>query len=150
MTLIHRSAALNASTYLQAKISSSPNIQVIFNSGIEEILDVSQGRVTGIVLRNLKTDERSVVQCEGVFISIGRQPDTSLLQGQLEITPPGLVSVLSPTTQTSIPGVFAAGDICDSTYRKAITAAGVGCMAAIDAINFLNQSSKKMEIKTFP
>ncbi len=142
VTLIHRSDKLNASLYLQEKISSNSNIQVVLNSAIDDILDVSKGRVTGVALRNLITEEKSVIQCEGVFVSIGRQSDSDLFQGQLEITPSGLISVNSPSTQTSIPGVFAAGDLSDPTYRKAITASGTGCMAALEAIIFLNKSSK--------
>ncbi len=137
VTLIHRNNHLNASNYLQEKIFSKHNIQVILNSAVDEILDVSQNRVTGIIVRNLQTQERSDLPCKGVFVSIGRKPNIDLFKGQLEISASGHIIVHPSTSQTSIPGVFAAGDVCDPTYRKTITAAGFGCMAALDTIRYL-------------
>lgn len=143
ITLIHRSNKFNAATYLQDKVFSDGTIQVVWDCSVEEILDVSQGCVTGVVLRNLKTQEKSVLPCNGVFVSIGRQPNTELFKGQLEISPKGLIVVKAPSTQTSIDGVFAAGDAVDLNYRKAITAAAGGCMAAMDAIRFLMEGEQE-------
>lgn len=137
VTLIHRNNHLNASNYLQEKLFSKSNIQLILNSAVDEILDVSQDRVTGIIVRNIQTQDRATLSCKGVFVSIGRQPNIELFKGQLEATASGHIVVHPNTTQTSIPGVFAAGDVCDPSYRKTITAAGFGCMAALDAIHFL-------------
>lgn len=143
VTLLHRSDNFNASTYLQDRIFAHEKIHVIWNSTVEEILDVSKGRVTGIVTRNLKTKEKNVLPCEGVFVSIGRKSNVDVFKGQLEITKEGQIVIDSHSTQTNIPGVFAAGDVSDVMYRKAITAAGQGCMAALDAIRYLNASNEK-------
>lgn len=94
--------------------------------------------MTGINLRNLKTGEKSTLPCAGVFISIGRQPNTDMFRSQLEMNKAGLIVVNSPSTETSIPGVFAAGVVADPTYLKAITAAGMGAIAALDAIRYSN------------
>jgi len=138
VTLIHRSNRFNASAYLQEKIFAHEKIRVIWESAVEDIYDITQDRVTGILLRNVKTQEQSLLPCDGVFVSIGRQPNTDLFKGQLEIAPSGLIVVDGHSTETSVLGVFAAGDVSDPTYRKAITAAGTGCMAAMDAIRFLS------------
>lgn len=124
-------------------MASNKKIHLLYNQSVEEILDVAADRVTGIVLRDLKTDERSSLPCEGIFVSIGRKTNTDLFKGQLEITPQGSLQVIPNSTQTSVNGVFAAGDVMDLTYRKAITAASFGCMAALDAIRFLNTSPIK-------
>lgn len=137
VTLVCRSNKFSASPYLQEKIFSDVKIQIIWNSAVDEILDVLQERVTAIALRDLKSGERSILPCEGVFVSIGSQPSTALFQGQLEIKSSGFIVVDSPGAATTIPGVFAAGDVSDPRYRKAITAAAAGCIAAIDAIRFL-------------
>jgi thioredoxin reductase (NADPH) len=137
VALIHRSNKLNASTYLQDRIFQDKKIQVIWDSAVEEILDPAQDSVTGIILRNLKSGEKTNFRCDGVFVSIGRQPNTALFQEQIEMSASGLIKVASPSTRTNIPGVFAAGDVADPTYRKAITASAMGCMAAMDAILYL-------------
>lgn len=134
VTIIHRNRKLNGAFYLVERIVHHPKIQVILNSGVDEILDISKGKVTGIVLRNLETQETLKIDCEGVFVSIGRNLNTALFKDQLKLTAQGLIAVKYPTTQTSVPGVYAAGDVCDTIYRKAITAAGSGCMAALDII----------------
>lgn len=136
VTVIHRGEKLNASPYLLDKIAASDNIQVLFNMAVEDILDVTQERVTGIALRHLKTDESLHLSCEAIFVSLGRSPRSDLFKEQLELKPTGHLSLSG--TKTSVPGVFAAGDAHDAQYRKAITAAGFGCMAALDAIQFLN------------
>lgn len=137
VSIVHRNSTLNASGYLQDKIASYGNIQVILDATVLEILDVSKDTVTGVVLRDIKTGKKKTISCEAVFISIGRQTNTSLFQGQLQCTPSGLIVVHPGSAKTSVPGVFAAGDVSDATYRKAVTAAGAGCMAALDAIHFL-------------
>jgi len=124
VTLIHRTNKFNASSYLQEKIFSNKKIQVIWDAAIDEILDVSQGYVTGVVLRNLKTQEKTTYPCAGIFVAIGRQPNTQVFREQLELTSTGLI-VVNSGTQTSIPGVFAAGDVSDPTYRKT-TNSGAG------------------------
>jgi thioredoxin reductase (NADPH) len=138
VTLINRAEKFRASAYLQERIFAHPKIHVIWSSEVEDILDVTQNRVTAIVLRHFKTQELTTYPCEGVFVAIGRRPNTDLFKGQLELSPSGLIVADSMGTQTSVLGVFAAGDVSDPTYRKAITAAATGCMAAMDANRFLN------------
>lgn len=139
VTLIHRSGALNASSYLKEKISAHPRIEVLLNAAIEEVLDVKQDKVTGLVLRDVKTNQKTTIPCEGLFVAIGRQPNTDMFKGQLDLTSAGLIELKSPvSSETSIPGVYAAGDVSDPTYRKAVIAAGSGCKAAMDAIRFLS------------
>lgn len=139
VTLIYHRNAIYASPYLQERIFANKKIEVICDSNVEEILDVTQGSVTGVVLRNLKTKETKNLSCQGVFVAIGRVPNTEMFKGQLELTTAGLIAIEANKTQTSISGVFAAGDVSDPTYRKAITASGMGCMAAIDAAKFLSK-----------
>lgn len=143
VTIIHRSHQFMAADYLKQKVFENDKISVIWDSSVDEILDVSKGFVTGVILHNLKSDEITQLACEGVFISIGRKANTDIFKGQIELASSGLVHVEAPGTQTSIPGVFAAGDISDPTYRKAITAAASGCMAAIDVIRYLEASREK-------
>lgn len=143
VTLVHRSSTFNASSYLKEKISTHPRIKVIFNAAIEEILDIKQDKVTALILRDVKTNKKTSLPCDGLFVAIGRQPNTDLFKGQLDLTSSGLIELKSPTTsETSTPGVFAAGDVSDPTYRKAIIAAGSGCKAAMDAIHFLSIQPK--------
>lgn len=137
VTLICRSNKLSASPYLQEKIFSNIKIQIVWDSTVDEILDVVQERVTAIALRNLKSGQHSILPCEGVFVSIGSKANTDLFQGQLDIKSSGFIVINWPSMATAIPGVFAVGDVSDPTYRKAITAAATGCIAAINAIGFL-------------
>jgi thioredoxin reductase (NADPH) len=142
VTLVHRSSALNASSYLKEKVSTHPRIEVILNAAIEEILDLKQDKVTALILRDVKTNKKTTLPCEGLFVAIGRQPNTDLFKGQLNLTSAGLIELKSVgSSETNIPGVFAAGDVCDPTYRKAIIAAGSGCKAAMDAIRFHSTQS---------
>jgi thioredoxin reductase (NADPH) len=110
----------------------------MWDSTVEEIMDVDQGKVTGVKLRNLKTGKSSVLAADGLFIGIGHSPNTKLFHSQLELLPNGYIKTFVGT-RTSVPGVFAAGDVADSAYRQAITAAGTGCMAALDAQNYLEE-----------
>lgn len=140
ITLIHRGSTFTAAPYLQERVAADKKIHAILDVAIEDITGVSEGRVTGVTLRDIKTEGRKFYPCEGVFVSLGRQPNTDFFKGQLEIGATGLLVVEPYCTATNIPGVFAAGDISDPTYRKAITAAATGCMAAMDAIKFLSGS----------
>jgi thioredoxin reductase (NADPH) len=136
VTVIHRRDTLRASKIMQDKAFANPKIHFIWDSEISEVHDVGKGEVTHVVVRNLKTGERTEMPLDGVFIAIGHTPNTKLFEGQLELDPAGYV-ITHAGTRTSVPGVFAAGDVQDHVYRQAITAAGSGCMAAIDAERYL-------------
>ena len=137
VTVIHRRDTLRASKIMQEKAFSNPKIDFAWNSEVEEILDTGKGVVTAIVLRDVG-GARTELPVEGVFIAIGHTPNTSLFKGQLEMDSNGYI-ITHGGTKTSIPGVFAAGDVQDHIYRQAITAAGSGCMAAIDAEHYLDR-----------
>lgn len=132
VTVVHRRAELRASKIMQERAMSNPKISFVWNSVVEEVLDVSLGKVTGVKLRNLKTGMTSGLEVEGLFIGIGHQPNTQVFRGQLDLDSNGYIRTFGGT-RTSVPGVFAAGDVQDSVYRQAVTAAGSGCMAALDA-----------------
>jgi thioredoxin reductase (NADPH) len=136
VTVIHRRDSLRASKIMQDKAFANPKIAFIWDSEIAEVKDVSKNEVTGIVVRNLKTGSLTEMALDGVFIAIGHTPNTSLVKGQLELDPTGYI-ITHAGTRTSVPGVFAAGDVQDHVYRQAVTAAGSGCMAAIDAERYL-------------
>jgi thioredoxin reductase (NADPH) len=138
VTVVHRRDTLRASKIMQEKAFANPKIEFAWNTEIEDVLDVSKGVVTGIVLRDTQTGTRTELPVEGVFVAIGHTPNTGLFAGQLETDENGYI-VTTRGTRTSIPGVFAAGDVQDHTYRQAITAAGSGCMAAIDAERYLDR-----------
>jgi thioredoxin reductase (NADPH) len=138
VTVVHRRDTLRASKIMQEKAFANPRIDFAWNSDVEDILDVSKGVVTAIVLRDRVTGARTELPVEGVFIAIGHTPNTGLFQGQLELDANGYI-VTHHGTRTSIPGIFAAGDVQDHVYRQAITAAGTGCMAAIDAEHYLDR-----------
>ena len=138
VTVVHRRDTLRASKIMQEKAFANPKIEFAWNSEVEDVLDVEKGVVTAIVLRDKLTGQRSVLPVEGVFVAIGHTPNTSLFAGQLEMDPNGYI-VTTTGTRTSIPGVFAAGDVQDHVYRQAVTAAGSGCMAAIDAEHYLDR-----------
>jgi thioredoxin reductase (NADPH) len=136
VALIHRRDTLRASKIMQDKAKKNPKIEFIWNSVIEEILDAKAGKVTGVRLKNVNTNEGSVYECGGVFIAIGHDPNTAFLKGAIELDEKGYVKV-TRGTYTSVEGVFAAGDCVDHIYRQAVTAAGMGCMAAIDTERWL-------------
>jgi thioredoxin reductase (NADPH) len=135
--LVHRRDALRASKIMQERAFKNPKIEVVWDSAVEDIGDPAQGRVTTVTLRNLKTDKRSAHAVDGLFIAIGHQPNTALFRGQIDLHPNQYIKVVPGTTRTSVPGVFAAGDVQDFTYRQAVTAAGTGCMAALEAERYL-------------
>jgi thioredoxin reductase (NADPH) len=134
--VIHRRDTLRASKIMQDKAFANPKIEFIWDSEIAAVNDVAKGEVTGVTVRNLKTGALTEVALDGVFIAIGHTPNTGLFTGQLALDDNGYILTHSGS-RTSVPGVFAAGDVQDHVYRQAITAAGSGCMAAIDAERFL-------------
>lgn len=135
VTIVHRRDEFRASKIMQDRALSNPKVDVIWDTVVEEI--AGDGAVTGVRLRNLRTEETSDLRTDGVFMAIGHTPNTDLLRDQVELTVGGYVVVQEPTTKTSVPGVFAAGDVTDVIYRQAVTAAGQGCKAAMDAERFL-------------
>jgi thioredoxin reductase (NADPH) len=135
--VVHRRDTLRASKIMQDKAFANPKISFEWNSDVEEITDLGKGEVTGMVLRNNKTGERKEVPVQGVFVAIGHTPNTSLFKDQIELDPNGYI-VTHMGSRTNVRGVFACGDVQDHVYRQAITAAGTGCMAAIDAEHFLD------------
>jgi thioredoxin reductase (NADPH) len=136
VTVVHRREALRASKIMQDKAFANPKISFEWDTEVEDVLDTAQGAVTAIKLRNNKTGEGKELPVEGVFVAIGHTPNTSLFKGQLEMDANGYL-VTHAGTRTSVPGVFACGDVQDHIYRQAITAAGSGCMSAIDAEKYL-------------
>jgi thioredoxin reductase (NADPH) len=136
VTLVHRRDKLRASKIMQDKAHANPKIRFAWNSVVEAIADVEKGEVTGITLRSLTTGERAELPVHGVFVAIGHTPNTGLFANQLEMNASGYI-LTHAGTRTSVPGVFAAGDVQDHVYRQAITAAGSGCMAAMDAEKYL-------------
>ncbi|MDQ3940085.1 MAG: thioredoxin-disulfide reductase [Actinomycetota bacterium] len=134
VTVVHRRDTLRASKIMQDRAKHNPKIEFIWDSVISEIF--GNGKVAGARLKNVKTGEESEIQAGGVFVTIGHTPNTQLFEGQLELSG-GYIVTKGFDTQTSVPGVFAAGDVVDFRYRQAITAAGMGCMAAIDAERYL-------------
>jgi len=136
--VVHRRDRLRASKIMQDKAFKNPKLEFIWNTAVEEILGEQAEGVTGVRLRNLLTNEESIFDCEGVFIAIGHKPNTELFKGQLDMDEIGYLKTSGHSMATNIPGVFACGDVQDSFYRQAITAAGTGCMAAIDAERYLD------------
>ena len=137
VTVIHRRDSLRASKIMQDKAFANSKIEFVWDSEIADIRDIERGEVTGIVIRNLKTAKLTELPLDGVFIAIGHTPNTALFRGQIELDEAGYI-VTHHGSKTSCPGVFAAGDVQDHVYRQAVTAAGSGCMAAIDAERYLD------------
>jgi thioredoxin reductase (NADPH) len=142
VTVIHRRDQLRASKIMQEKALKNDKINFVWDTAVEEILGTQETGVTGVRLRNLKTGKESTFECEGVFIAIGHKPNTELFKGQLEMDEVGYLRTAGRTMATNVPGIFACGDVRDSFYRQAITAAGTGCMAAIDAERFLDSQTQ--------
>jgi thioredoxin reductase (NADPH) len=137
VTVIHRRDTLRASKIMQEKAFKNQKIEFIWNTTVDEILGTPQGGVTGVRIKDLTTGLERIFPAEGVFIAIGHQPNTELFRGQLDMDEVGYIRTRERSTATNIPGVFACGDAQDAVYRQAVTAAGTGCMAAIDAERFL-------------
>jgi len=145
VTVIHRRDELRASQAMIDQAKANEKIHFIWDSVVEEIKDVDAGRVTGAILRNIKTEETSEVSCDGVFLAIGHIPNTSFLKGLLDLDENGYIIKKPFTTETSVPGIFVAGDVADIRYRQGISAAGTGCMAAIDAERFIGGEPPAIE-----
>jgi thioredoxin reductase (NADPH) len=143
VSVVHRRDSLRASKIMQDRARQNPKIEFIWNTAVDDILDVQGGKVSAVRLKNLKTgalDERPV---DGLFIAIGHRPNTEIFRGQVELLPNDYVKVVPGTTQTSVPGVFAAGDVQDHVYRQAVTAAATGCMAALEAERYLESTETR-------
>ena len=136
--VVHRRDKLRASKIMQEKAFRNDKIEFIWNTAVDEILGTEEHGVTSVRLRNLLTGDERIFECSGVFVAIGHKPNTDFLGGQLKLDDQGYVLTTPGTTETSIPGVFAAGDVQDKKYRQAITAAGTGCAAALEAEHFLS------------
>ena len=134
--VVHRREKLRASKILQERAFHNSKISFIWKSVVKKILDENAGKVTGVILENVETKEEKEFPCDGIFLAIGHIPNTEPFRGHIEMDEQGYI-ILREHTQTSVPGVFAAGDVVDRRYRQAITAAGMGCMAALDAEKFL-------------
>ncbi|MCL2448355.1 MAG: thioredoxin-disulfide reductase [Polyangiaceae bacterium] len=140
VTLVHRREVFRASKTMQDRVLANPKIRPIYNAVVEEILDVSRGEVTAVRLRNIVTREAMTVPCTGFFVAIGHTPNTDLFTGQIDLHDNGYIRTKPGTAQTSVPGVFACGDVQDFMYRQAVTAAGTGCMAALEAERWLSMN----------
>ena len=135
--LIHRRDTLRASKVMAARTLTNPKIKMVWNSVVTEVLDVKQGKVTGVRVKNTQTNTESVIDCAGVFVAIGHTPNTQLFKGIISMDENGYI-IPQRGTETNVSGVFVAGDCSDHVYRQAITAAGQGCAAAIDAERYLS------------
>ncbi|MCA0271714.1 MAG: thioredoxin-disulfide reductase [Proteobacteria bacterium] len=148
VTLIHRRDELRCEKILEDRLFKNPKISVLWNHTVEEILGTEQPLgVTGVRVKNVKTGAESTVPCDGFFVAIGHAPASELVKDQLELHNGGYVKVKPGTTETSIPGVFAAGDLTDHVYRQAVTSAGMGCMAALDAERWLAEHAAETPAK---
>jgi thioredoxin reductase (NADPH) len=137
VTLVHRREGFRASKAMQDRVFKNPKIKIEYNAFVDEVLDVSKGEVTGVRLGNVKNSEKKVVPVTGLFVAIGHTPNTELFKGQLDMHENGYLRTKPGTTQTSVAAVFACGDVQDFVYRQAVTAAGTGCMSALEAERWL-------------
>lgn len=144
VTLVHRKDELRAEKILQERLLAHPKIEVVWDSVIDEVKgETDPMGVTGVRLKNVKTGATTDLACDGVFIAIGHAPSSELFAGQLDTGPGGYLKVKPGTASTAIKGVYAAGDVTDDVYRQAVTAAGMGCMAALEAVRFLAEEDHK-------
>jgi thioredoxin reductase (NADPH) len=141
VTIVHRRDHFRAERILQDRLFKNPKIKVVWDSAIDEICGTENpGKVTHVRLKNVKTGTVTDVPADGVFIAIGHAPASELFKGQLEMDASGYLKVKAGTASTAIAGVYAAGDVTDDVYRQAVTAAGMGCMAALEAVRFLAEA----------
>lgn len=136
--VIHRRDEFRASKAMQERTFNNEKIEVVWNAVVDEVLGSPETGLTGVKLKNTQTGESSDLECQGLFIAIGHDPNTQIFKGLLDMDENGYLLVEAGSSRTNVPGVFAAGDVADHTYRQAITAAGMGCMAALDAEHFLS------------
>lgn len=147
VTVIHRRDHFRAEKIMQERLFKNPKIEVLWDSVVDEVVGDDEPRgVTGAKVTNVKTGETRVIPAHGIFIAIGHKPATELFEGQLDMKPGGYLKVVPGTATTNIPGVFAAGDVTDDVYRQAVTAAGMGCMAALESERFL--AAQESQLKT--
>ena len=137
VTVIHRRGELRASKIMQERALENPKIEFVWNSEVVEVIGSREGGVRALRLRDTRDGEERELPAQGLFIAIGHEPNTKILRGQLPMNAVGYLEVAEPTTRTAVPGVFAAGDVSDPSYRQAVTAAGSGCKAALDAERWL-------------
>jgi thioredoxin reductase (NADPH) len=137
VTLIHRRNEFRASKTMQARVLSNPKIKVAYDHVVSEVLDVAKDEVTGVRIKNVKTGQVSTLDVQALFVAIGHTPNTDLFRGQIDLHANGYIKTIAGSTQTSIKGVFAAGDVQDWVYRQAVTAAASGCMAALETERLL-------------
>jgi thioredoxin reductase (NADPH) len=143
VTVVHRRESFRASPIMVDRARANERVEFVLDSLVEEV--VGDGKVTGVVVRNTRTDERTEIPADGLFVAIGHDPSTGLFRGVLDMDEAGYILTEGKSTQTNIPGVFAAGDVQDHIYRQAITAAGSGCMAALDAERYLTAQEGQPE-----
>lgn len=139
VTLVHRRDEFRASKAMQQRVIENKKIKILYSHAVEEVLGVEQDEVTGVRVKNLKSGETNTILASALFVAIGHTPMTELFKGQLETHPNGYLKVTPGSSKTSVAGVFAAGDVADWVYRQAVTAAGTGCMAALDAERWLSE-----------
>jgi len=140
VSVIHRRDSLRSEKILEHRLMKNEKVEMVWDTTVEEVLgDENPLGVTGVRVRNVKTDEESTIDCDGVFVAIGHAPSSELVKDQLETHMGGYVITKPDSTATDIPGVYAAGDVTDHIYRQAVTSAGMGCMAALEAERFLSE-----------
>jgi thioredoxin reductase (NADPH) len=137
VTIVHRRDVFRASPIMVDRARANEKIEFVLDSVVDEVAGTDEARVTGVVIRNLKTEERTELPADGLFVAIGHDPSTALFRGQIEMDDAGYIETKGKTTETNVAGVFAAGDVQDHVYRQAVTAACSGCQAALDAERFL-------------
>ena len=138
VTIVHRRDEFRASKIMQDRVLNNPKIDIMWNSAVDDMVgEVSEGGLKSVKIKNILSDEVNEVKCDGIFIAIGHQPNSKIFSNLLQLNSHGYIITKDSTTATSVPGIFAAGDVQDAVYRQAVTAAGSGCMAAIDAERYL-------------
>ncbi len=147
VTVVHRRDSLRAEKIMQQRLFDNDKVEMVWDSVVEEVVGDEQG-VTGVRIKNIKTNEEQTIDAHGMFVAIGHDPATELFKGQLDMDDAGYLDTAADSTATSIPGVFGAGDVADHVYRQAVTAAGMGCMAALEADRFLAVHSNEKEDAT--